>query len=425
MDKLILHGPTQLSGTVAVSGSKNAALPLIFCSLLFDGEVNFTNVPRLWDIETTLGLLESMGAKTHWNKELGTVSVVPKLNSVVAAYDWVRKMRAGILALGPLVARYGEARVSLPGGCAIGARPVNFHLQALEKMGVKVFVEGGYIRAQRLGPLKGAVLHFPQVTVTGTENLLMIASLAEGTTVLENAAREPEVIALGRVLQDAGISIEGLGTSRITLVGGKLVTPKVPIRIPPDRIETGTWIAAAAATKSELRIVDCDVEEQTAVLAAFRRIGVPIQVVSATELAVGRAQSYEAGEFQTEPYPGLATDMQAQLMVNLCLANGVSRIRETIFENRFLHVAELRRMGARISTRGNLATIKGPIQFQGAPVMASDLRASASLVLAGLCAKGVTEVSRIYHLDRGYQKFDAKLRALGAQVERVPDSSLG
>lgn len=407
-----------MSGSVRISGSKNTALPFLFASLLFDQEVTFENVPRLWDIETTLNLLKEMGASTHWNKEARTIKILPQIQHKVAPYDWVKKMRAGILALGPLVAKYGEAKVSLPGGCAIGARPVNFHLEALKRMGAQVEVEGGYILASVKSYLKGANIVFPQVSVTGTENCLYLAAFAEGETRIENAAQEPEVVALGRLLQSVGINITGLGTPQITVQGGKIQNPRDPIRIPSDRIETGTWISIAMATQSELLIEEPATEELQNVLKVYRQMGLKLEERGKSLLAIP-SDRYEAVDVETEVYPGFPTDMQAQVLVNMCQASGLSHMRENIFENRFMHVAELHRLGAKIKVEGNLARVEGATSLRGAPMMATDLRASASLVIAALMAQGESTISRIYHLDRGYDHLDQKLLALGAQVKRV------
>ncbi len=422
MDALLIEGPAKLHGSVRISGSKNTALPLLFSSLLFDEEVKFTNVPRLWDIETTLHLLGDMGADSEWNKEEGTLSIHPKIQKPVASYEWVKKMRAGILALGPLVAKYGEAKVSLPGGCAIGARPVNFHLEALKKMGVSIEVAEGYIKAKVADHIHGAHIEFPQVTVTGTENLLMVAATARGTTTLMNCAQEPEVIALGEFLVSAGAKITGLGTETITIEGATLKTPPA-MEIPADRIETGTWIAIAVATRSRLRLEKCRPNELTAVLHVFEKMGVRFEIdLSRQTIEVIPCDKYAAVDVITEPYPGFPTDMQAQLMVCLTQAEGTSHICETIFENRFMHVSELSRLGAKIDLDGNMARIEGPKALSSAPVMATDLRASASLVIAALCAQGTTKVSRVYHLDRGYQRLEEKLRPLGAKIERFSES---
>ncbi len=423
MDALIIQGNRKLQGSVAISGSKNAALPLLFGALLFEKTVRYQNVPRLWDIETTLKLLAEMGAKSSWDKDNGTVEIEPVVHTPRAPYELVRQMRAGILALGPLIARHGHAEVSLPGGCAIGARPVDFHLAALERMGVQIQVEGGYIHAKVRGELHGAEITFPQVSVTGTENILLAASRAKGTTTLFNAAREPEVVALGEMLQSAGVAIEGLGTSTVRITGGDLKVPARPIPIRPDRIETGTWVAIAAATRSELEILNTDTSQLDAVLDVFRQMGVGLESLDqGKRLKVIPAEAYRAVDVETQPYPGFATDMQAQLMAVMCLAQGKSRIRETIFENRFMHVAELRRLGAKIEIQGKDAIVHGPTSLVGAPVMATDLRASASLVVAALAAKGETKISRIYHLDRGYQKLELKLSRLGAEIARVKES---
>lgn len=424
MDALLIEGPAKLHGSVTISGSKNSALPLLFSSLLFDGEVKFTNVPRLWDVETTLHLLADMGTTSEWNKEQGTLSLFPKIEKPVAAYEWVKKMRAGILALGPLVAKFGEAKVSLPGGCAIGARPVNFHLEALRKMGVTVTVEEGYIKAQAEKGLQGgAVIDFPQVTVTGTENLLMAAVMANGITTLRNCAMEPEVTCLGEFLISAGAKIKGLGTEIITVEGGKLSTTPPPFEIPADRIETGTWIAIAVATRSRLRLEKCRPRELASMIKVYERMGVSFEIDETRQsLEIIPCEKYLPVDVITEPYPGFPTDMQAQLMVCLTQAEGTSHICETIFENRFMHVSELGRLGAKIELDGNMARIEGPRELSGAPVMATDLRASASLVIAALCAKGTTKISRIYHLDRGYQRLEEKLRPLGAKIERYSET---
>lgn len=422
MDALMIEGPSRLSGSVDVSGSKNSALPLLFASILFDEKVKYENIPRLWDIETTLQLLTLMGCQTEWDKDLGRVSIVPKVSTKVAPYDQVKKMRAGILALGPLVAKYGDAKVSLPGGCAIGARPVNYHIEAMRKLGVTVEVEEGYIHATVKNRLVGAEILFPEVTVTGTENLLYVGVMAEGTTVLQNAACEPEVVALGEFLKSCGAKITGLGTPTITIQGGPLKTPQKPVKIPPDRIEAGTWVAIALATRTPLEINHCDSSQMTSVLAAFRQMGAKIEELNnGTTLKVSPAEKYSPLHIETAPYPGFPTDMQAQILTVLCLAEGRSTVVESIFENRFMHVAELQRLGAKIEVNGNIATVEGPVSFQGAPIMATDLRASACLVLAGLISKGTTKVSRIYHLDRGYQRLDEKLRRLGAKITRVAE----
>jgi len=420
MDALQITGKKTLHGTVSISGSKNTALPFLFSALLFDKEVRFKNVPRLWDIETTLQLMEEMGCSYQWSKEEGTVSILPTVKIKVASYDWVKKMRAGILALGPLVARFGEAKVSLPGGCAIGARPVNFHLDALRKLGARVEVEEGYILASVPSGLKGATIAFPEVSVTGTENVLFWASCAEGETVIENAAREPEVVSLGNLLKIFGVQVEGLGSSTIRVQGGVLKAPLETIEIPSDRIETGTWVSIAMATHSDLQIENAPVHELAAVLKAYRQMGLKIdELPNGKGLWVHPQDQYDAISIETEAYPGFPTDMQAQILVNMCQAQGIGHLRENIFENRFMHVAELQRLGAKISTEGNLARVEGPAQLKGAPLMATDLRASASIVVAALMAEGTSTISRIYHLDRGYERLDLKLQKLGASVSRI------
>jgi UDP-N-acetylglucosamine 1-carboxyvinyltransferase len=361
MDSFIITGGRELSGRVKISGSKNTALPLLFSALLFEEEITFENVPRLWDIQTTLQLMEIMGAKTNWNKEEGQIRILPKITDKVAPYEWVRKMRAGILALGPLLARFGEAKVSLPGGCAIGARPVDYHLEAMKKLGVRVEVEEGYIKAQVFGKLIGAEIYFPQVTVTGTENLMMLATAAEGITTIKNAALEPEVVALGEFLISCGISCEGLGTNTITIKGGKLKAPKVPVKVPYDRIEAGTWIAIAVSSRSELLLENCPVEDLKSVIQAYEEMGVKFKLEEKGHvLRVTPSESLNAIVVDTAPFPGFPTDMQAQLLANLCQAKGNGKIEENIFENRFMHVAELRRMGAKIEISGREARTQGP-----------------------------------------------------------------
>lgn len=396
---------------------------MLFASLLSESPLRYANVPRLWDIETTLQLLTSMGTESNWNKAEGTIDIFPKVNQPVAAYEYVKKMRAGILALGPLVARAGQAKVSLPGGCAIGARPVNFHLDALRLMGVKVEMEQGYILASAKDGLHGADITFPQVTVTGTENLLMAATLATGRTILRNSACEPEVVALGRMLQTWGANIRGLGTDVIEIEGGPLRAPTEAITIPSDRIETGTWIAASTITRSPLLIENAPYDDMTAVVDQFEKMGVQLNWSKADRtLSVNPGRTLSPLVVETQPHPKFPTDMQAQLMAVLCTVPGKSVIRETIFENRFMHVAELQRLGASIEVDGNEAVIHGGAPLKAAPVMATDLRASASLVLAALAAEGESRISRIYHLDRGYQRLDEKLTALGASIRRIQET---
>jgi UDP-N-acetylglucosamine 1-carboxyvinyltransferase len=415
MDKIIIHGGRRLEGTVRISGSKNAALPILFSALLTDGVSTFSNVPNLRDIDSTLLLLSTLGVRVE--ADAGAVRIdAGGLNRCDAPYDLVRKMRASVLVLGPLVARMKRARVSLPGGCAIGARPINLHLKGLAALGAEIALEHGYVTAsaQRL---KGAEIYFDIVTVTGTENLLMAAALAEGTTVLRNAAREPEVVALAEVLTRMGADISGAGTPEITIRGVDSLRP-VATEIIPDRIETGTFMAAAALTAGRVRITHCEPQHVGATMDKLRQAGVQITVQGRT-LTVQGPETLASVDVMTQPYPGFPTDMQAQFMVMMSVADGVSVISETIFENRFIHVSELRRMGADIVVSGDTATVRGVPRLSGAPVMASDLRASACLVLAGLVADNTTEVQRVYHLDRGYEAIEQKFSALGAAIRRV------
>lgn len=413
MDKLIIEGGVPLTGVVRVSGSKNAALPILMASILLDEPVNFTNVPDLRDIRTTTKLLDILGCSSVFDE--GEVRIVPGDLKPEAPYDLVKTMRASVLVLGPLLARLGEARVAMPGGCAIGARPVDLHLSALEKMGARFELEDGYILG-RSRKLQGARIHFDFPTVGGTENLLMAAALAEGETILENAAREPEVVDLARFLIACGAKIEGHGTSVIRIQGVSRLGG-CTYRIMPDRIEAGTFLAAAGITDGELLLTDCPFEELDAAIAKMVQMGMDIKPIDGGILA-RRATTLRGVDVTTQPFPGFPTDMQAQIMTLMCLAEGSGLITETIFENRFMHVQELVRMGADIHLSGHTAIVRGVKRLTGAPVMASDLRASASLVLAGLAAKGTTAVQRIYHLDRGYEHIEAKLSALGARIRR-------
>jgi UDP-N-acetylglucosamine 1-carboxyvinyltransferase len=415
MDKIVIHGGRRLEGTVRISGSKNAALPILFSALLTDGVSTFSNVPNLRDIDSTLLLLSTLGVRVE--ADAGAVRIdAGGLNRCDAPYDLVRKMRASVLVLGPLVARMKRARVSLPGGCAIGARPINLHLKGLGALGAEIALEHGYVTAsaQRL---RGAEIYFDIVTVTGTENLLMAAVLAEGTTVLRNAAREPEVVALAEVLTRMGADIAGAGTSEITIRGVSSLRP-VATEIIPDRIETGTFMAAAALTGGRVLITHCEPQHVGATTDKLRQAGARVTVQGRTLMVQG-PETLASVDVMTQPYPGFPTDMQAQFMVMMSVADGVSVISETIFENRFIHVSELRRMGADILVSGDTATVRGVPRLSGAPVMASDLRASACLVLAGLVADNTTEVQRVYHLDRGYEAIEQKFSALGAAIRRV------
>jgi len=415
MDKIIIEGGHSLKGEVKISGAKNAALPILVTSLLADGWNTYTNIPDLKDIESTLLLLSSLGAKVEREKDTVRIDA-SGLNNPEASYDLVRKMRASILVLGPLLARLKEARVSLPGGCAIGARPINLHLKALARLGASIEVEHGYIKAS-VDCLKGNSIYFDISTVTGTENLMMAAVLADGVTVLGNAAREPEIIAVADVLNKMGADIKGAGTSEMTIQGVSSLKP-VSVSIIPDRIEAGTFMVASALTNGDVTITDCRPDHLEAVIQKLSLTGSKV-VVDGNNIRIKGPDKIKSVDVKTLPYPGFPTDMQAQFMVLMSVACGSSIISETIFENRFIHVSELRRMGAQIEVSGNSAVVQGVKLLSGAPVMASDLRASASLILAGLVARGKTEVNRVYHLDRGYQSIEAKFAKLGAAVKRV------
>jgi UDP-N-acetylglucosamine 1-carboxyvinyltransferase len=415
MDKIVIQGGRRLEGTVRISGSKNAALPILFSSLLTDGVSTYSNVPSLRDIDSTLLLLSTLGVKVE--ADAGSVRIdAAGLNRCEAPYDLVRKMRASVLVLGPLVARLKRARVSLPGGCAIGARPINLHLKGLAALGAEIALEHGYVTASAKR-LRGAEIYFDIVTVTGTENILMAAALAEGTTVLRNAACEPEVVALAEVLRRMGADIAGAGTPEITIRGVNSLRP-VLAEIIPDRIETGTFMAAAALTGGRVTITHCKPAHVGAIVDKLRQAGARIDVQAHTLMVEG-PEKLQSVDVMTQPYPGFPTDMQAQFMVMMSVADGVSVISETIFENRFIHVSELHRMGANILVSGDSATVRGVPRLSGAPVMASDLRASACLVLAGLVADPSTVVQRVYHLDRGYEAIEQKFSALGADIRRV------
>jgi len=417
MDKLLITGGTPLQGEVRASGAKNAALPILAATLLADGPVNLTNVPRLRDIRTTLELLGRMGARLTQDAADGIRVDPAELNSFVAPYELVKTMRASILVLGPLVARYGQADVSLPGGCAIGARPVNLHIDGLRAMGAEVTVEGGYIRA-RAQRLHGARIVMELVSVTGTENLMMAACLASGETLIENAAREPEVVDLAEFLNALGARIEGAGTDRIRIQGVERLGGG-DYRIMPDRIETGTFLVGAAMTGGRVRVNATRPDCLDAVIQKLREAGATVTTgPDWIDLDMGgrRPQSVD---IHTAPHPAFPTDMQAQFCALNAIAEGVGTVAETIFENRFMHVPELQRMGADIRIDGHVAVCHGVECLTAAPVMATDLRASAGLVLAGLVARGETLVDRIYHLDRGYETMEAKLSTLGADIRRI------
>ncbi len=414
MDKMIIEGGRPLSGEVQISGAKNAALPILCSALLTEGWNTYHNIPDLVDIRTIRKLLRSFGADIEGE---GTVRVnTANLTRCEASYDLVRTMRASILVLGPLVARMGVARVSLPGGCAIGARPVNLHIKALQDMGANVELKAGYVEA-RAKRLRGANIFFDLSTVTGTENIMMAACLAEGTTVLRNAAREPEVVNLADVLNGMGAKIAGAGSDVITISGVDRLHP-VETSIIPDRIEAGTFMIAVGMTGGDITLKGCNPSHLEALINKLQDAGMDIIPV-ADGLRVARLGNIRSVDVKTLPYPGFATDLQAQMMALMAMGNGLSVITETVFENRFMHVSELLRMGADIVVQGHSAIVKGIAKLRGAPVMATDLRASASLILAGLAAKGKTELSRVYHIDRGYQGIEKKLSALGADIRRV------
>ncbi len=416
MDKLLIQGGSVLSGEVAISGAKNAALPILCASLLTAEPLHFTNVPHLNDISTMLRLLGDMGVDVTMDGVDGLVLNGGGLNNPVASYEMVKTMRAAILVLGPLVARGGEARVSLPGGCAIGARPVDQHIKGLQAMGAEVKVEQGYVHAKATR-LKGARICTDMVTVTGTENLMMAACLAEGETVIENAAREPEVVDLANCLVSMGARISGAGTDVIRIQGVDKLHGATHA-IMPDRIETGTYLCAAAATGGDIRLLKTSAAYLDTVVDKLMDAGCEI-TVERDAIRLQAPKRLKAVSLRTAPYPAFPTDMQAQFMAINCVADGVATIRETIFENRFMHVNELMRLGANIQIEGNNAIVRGVDRLEGATVMATDLRASASLVIAGLVAQGETLIDRIYHLDRGYERIEEKLARLGASVKRV------
>jgi UDP-N-acetylglucosamine 1-carboxyvinyltransferase len=414
MDKIIISGGRRLRGEVAISGAKNAALPMLAAALLSDGWNTFSNVPALRDIASILELLAHLGALVERDGDVVRIEA-SGLNNVEAPYDLVRKMRASVLVLGPMLARLKRARVSLPGGCAIGARPIDLHLRGLERLGADVHVTHGYVEALA-ERLKGAHIAFDTVTVTGTENLMMAAVLAQGVTVLRNAAREPEIVALAEMLNRMGARIEGAGTAVVTIEGVDQLQP-TQVRVIPDRIETGTYMAAAALTAGDVHLSGTCSEHLGAVIDKMRQCGVDVETDNGT-IRVQGPEKMRSVNVKTMPHPGFPTDMQAQFMVMMSVAEGTSVISETIFENRFLHAVELQRMGADITIDGNVALVKGVPYLSGAPVMASDLRASASLVLAGLVADGETVVNRVYHLDRGYAHLVEKMNHLGAEIRR-------
>ena len=418
MDKLIIQGGRPLEGEIRISGAKNAVLPILAATLLADGPTTIGNVPHLQDVTTTMELLGRMGVSLLVDERM-RIEVDPStIREFCAPYDLVKAMRASILVLGPLLARHGHAEVSLPGGCAIGSRPVNLHVRGLEAMGAEVDVEGGYIVA-RAGRLKGARIVMDLVTVTGTENLMMAATLADGTTVIENAAREPEVVDLAHCLIRMGAKIRGAGTDTITIEGMRSLHG-CHYDVLPDRIETGTFLVAGAITGGRVRLRNTRPDLLDAVLSKLAEAGAEIETGPDWIRLDMRGRRPKAINVRTAPYPAFPTDMQAQFTALNCVAQGTGTIVETVFENRFMHALELQRMGADINIEGNTAIIRGVERLSGAPVMATDLRASASLILAGLVAEGETAVDRIYHIDRGYECIEEKLAGLGATIRRVP-----
>lgn len=419
MDKLIIKGGVALDGEIRISGAKNAALPILMGALLADSPVRIGNVPHLHDITTTLELLGRMGVTLTVDERSGVLIDPSTLTITEAAYDLVKTMRASILVLGPLLARFGKADVSLPGGCAIGSRPVDLHLRGLEQMGAEIKVENGYIRATSGQGLKGAHIFMDQVTVTGTENLMMAATLAKGTTIIENAAREPEVVDLAKYLNQMGAKINGAGSTTIQIEGVEKLNG-THYAILPDRIETGTYLVAAAITRGRVKLKDTDANQLEAVLLKLEEAGAKIEIGEDWITLDMEGRRPKAVNIRTAPYPAFPTDMQAQFTALNSIADGQATIVETVFENRFMHVQEMQRMGANLQIEGNTVVCKGQEKLTAAPVMATDLRASACLVLAALVAEGETQVERIYHIDRGYECIEEKLQQLGARIRRIP-----
>ena len=418
MEKLLIHGGVTLNGTIRISGSKNSALPILAATLLCDEPVKITNLPHLHDITTMIELLGSMGVDVLMDANLGLEVNSGAIKSYTAPYELVKTMRASILVLGPLLSRFGEAHVSFPGGCAIGSRPVDLHLKALEAMGAKIDVSDGFIHASSQGRLKGAHILFDIVTVGGTENTVMAAALAEGTTVIENAAREPEIVDLCQCLVAMGAKIEGIGTATLTVTGVSKLHGAA-YRVMPDRIETGTYLVAAAATRGKILLKDTDPHSLEAVLVKLEEAGAKLEVGDDWISLDMQGRRPKAVNIRTAPYPAFPTDMQAQFTAMNAVAEGTSKVVETIFENRMIQAHEMNRMGARIAVDGNSVIIEGIERLKAAPVMASDLRASAALVIAGLVAEGSTLIDRIYHIDRGYECIEEKLNQLGADIRRV------
>lgn len=421
MDKLIITGGTRLDGEIRISGAKNSALPILAATLLADTPVTVCNLPHLHDITTMIELFGRMGVQPVIDEKLNVEVDASTIKTLVAPYELVKTMRASILVLGPMVARFGEAEVALPGGCAIGSRPVDLHIRGLEAMGAEITVEGGYIKAKApAGGLKGAHFFFDTVSVTGTENIMMAAALANGRSVLENAAREPEVVDLANFINAMGGDVQGAGTDTIVINGVKSLGGGAKYNVMPDRIETGTYLAAAAATGGRVKLKDTDPTILEAVLAKLVEAGAHITTGSNWIELDMKGNRPKAVNIRTAPYPAFPTDMQAQFISMNAIAEGTGAVIETVFENRFMHVYEMNRMGAQILVEGNTAIVTGVPQLKGAPVMATDLRASASLVIAALVAEGDTLIDRIYHIDRGYECIEEKLQLLGAKIRRVP-----
>lgn len=418
---LEIQGQRKLSGEVEISGAKNAALPLIAATLLAQNDVILSNVPNVADIKTLIQLLINLGAKCEFLDENRLKINTNSINSTKANYDIVRKMRASILTLGPLLARFGRCEVSLPGGCAIGQRPIDLHLSALEKMGANIEIKQGYVVATAEGGLKGADIVFDKITVTGSENIIMAAALANGVTHLTNVAKEPEVVQLCEILLSGGVEILGVGTDELTITGsgGRLADIK-EVKVIPDRIEAGTYLCAGAITNSQITVTKADAAHLKAVLTKFEQMGFGIEI-NDDKITIKPADSVKPIDIITTEFPGFPTDMQAQFMALALLADGVSSIDERLFENRFMHVSELTRMGADIRLNGHIATIYGGAELNAADVMATDLRASSALVLAALAAKGISRVHRIYHLDRGYENLEGKFAKLGAKIKRLEE----
>jgi UDP-N-acetylglucosamine 1-carboxyvinyltransferase len=420
VDKIRIVGGKRLSGRVEIGGAKNAVLPAMATCLLTDEPIRLDNVPDVWDVGTMRRLLSELGAAVTKHHTSRLELQVSSLRSFEAPYELVKTMRASVLVLGPLLARHGRARVSLPGGCAIGARPINLHLTALEKLGAKVKLEHGFVEAET-DRLQGTEVYFDNVTVTGTENILMAACLARGVTLLQNCAQEPEVVDLAQMLNRMGARIEGAGTRTLRIEGVERLSG-IEHSVIPDRIEAGTYLAAGALMGESVELLNCRPEHMTAVIDKLEEMGARIET-GETSIRVNRADLLRPANVRTLPHPGFPTDMQAQVMVLLTQADGTSLVSETIFENRFMHVSELNRMGANIELDGHTAVVKGPTPLSGARVMATDLRASACLMLAGMIADGQTLVDRVYHLDRGYEHIEQKLAGLGAEIERLKKGS--